>query len=60
VAQLSIDFYLFGCLGCGRVTSQTAKDPPICRDADCPRYGESLISWLEIMERIDGEGWKYG
>ncbi len=61
MASLIIEFYLFGCPGCGAVISQTAKrPPPFCYDPECPRLMEPLISWHEIAERIDGEGWKYG
>ncbi len=58
MAELSVDFYLFGCLDCGLVVSQTAKQPPICCDPDCSRLGERLVPWQEIVQRIDGEGWK--
>ncbi len=60
VAGLTIEFYLFGCPGCGIVVSQAMKRPlPLCYDPECERLMESLISWHEIVERIDGEGWKH-
>ncbi len=59
MATLSVEFYLFGCPDCGHIVSQDAKRAPVCHDGECPRLGESLISWHELMARIDGEGWKY-
>ena len=60
MARLDVEFYMFGCPDCGLIVSQSAKTPPpVCRDNECPRLGESLISWHELMARLDGEGWKY-
>ncbi len=60
MASLDFFFYIFGCPGCGVILSQTAKHAPACLDPDCHKFGEALISWHEIIERVDGDGWKFG
>ena len=60
MASLDFFFYLFGCQGCGVIVNQTVKRAPACLDPDCPKFGESLIPWPEILERAEGDGWKFG
>ena len=60
MASLDFHFYLFGCQGCGVVVNQGSKRAPACLDPDCGEFGKALIPWPEIIDRVNGDGWKYG
>lgn len=56
--SFNVSSYLFGCRGCGQLILKESKIPPVCLDPDCEYLGENMMSWHEIIQRVDGEGWK--
>ena len=64
MADFNLRFYMFACPGCALMIQQGNDRAPCCLDPQCPEFGNKLLPWHEMVERIedrkDGEGWKYG
>ena len=64
MAVFNLSFYMFACPGCALMIQQDDSRAPCCLDPECPEFGNKLLPWHEMVERIedhkDGEGWKFG
>lgn len=59
VVGISFTFYMYGCPDCAAITQQDSSGAPPCINPDCSNFGNAMLPWHEMVERIQGEGWKH-